>query len=133
MDRLFLDANVLFSAAYRENAGVARLWKLAEVAVVTSRYAAAEARRNLATDEQRSRLDKLMHTTEVIDEANDRTIEAELRLPEKDRPILRAAVAARATHLVTGDVTHFGQFYGHSLQGVLVVTPGDYLRSRRRR
>ena len=28
MDRLFLDANVLFSAAYRADAGVARLWKV---------------------------------------------------------------------------------------------------------
>ena len=30
----------------------------------------------------------------------------------------------------TGDVTHFGPFYGQRLQGVLVVAPGNYLRSR---
>jgi len=28
MDRLFLDAHVLFSAAYRPNAGLLKLWKL---------------------------------------------------------------------------------------------------------
>ena len=26
MDKLFLDANILFSAAYRANAGLLRLW-----------------------------------------------------------------------------------------------------------
>jgi hypothetical protein len=28
LDRVFLDANVLFSAAYMENSGLARLWQL---------------------------------------------------------------------------------------------------------
>jgi hypothetical protein len=41
-------------------------------------------------------------------------------------------VNARATHLITGDVTHFGQFFDQRLQGVLVVAPGDYLTSRSR-
>jgi uncharacterized protein len=30
VDRVFLDANVLFSAAYRKDAGLQRLWRLAE-------------------------------------------------------------------------------------------------------
>ncbi len=99
--------------------------------MITSRYAVAEAKRNLLTEEQRSRLDSLLVTTEVVEEVDERTFDDEHRLPSKDRPILRAAVNARATHLVTGDVTHFGQFYDQRLQGVLVVTPGDYLRSRK--
>jgi hypothetical protein len=28
LDRIFLDANVLFSAAYLENSGLVRLWQL---------------------------------------------------------------------------------------------------------
>ena len=132
MDRLFLDANVLFSAAYREGAGLVGLWKLRGAHVITSRYAVAEAKRNLLTEEQRSRLDSLLVNTEVVEEVDERTFDDEHRLPSKDRPILRAAVNARATHLVTGDATHFGQFYGQRLQGVLVVTPGDYLRSRKK-
>ena len=132
MDRLFLDANILFSAAYREGADLLRLWKLSGVELITSHYAVAEARRNLVTGAQRSRLDSLLVTTRVVDEADERTFDNEHRLPEKDRPILRAALNARATHLVTGDLTHFGQFYGERLQGILVVTPGDYLRSRTR-
>lgn len=130
MDRLFLDANVLFSAAYREGAGLLRLWKLSEVELVTSRCAVLEATRNLSSAEQGSRLESLVAKVEVVDEADERTMTIEVPLPEKDQPILRAAVSARATHLITGDVTHFGQLFGQRLQGVLVVAPGDYLRSR---
>jgi hypothetical protein len=36
VDRLFLDANVLFSAAYRARAGVAGLWNLDDVVLTTS-------------------------------------------------------------------------------------------------
>jgi uncharacterized protein len=130
VDRLFLDANVLFSAAYREGAGLLRLLKLSEVELVTSRYAVLEATRNLSSAEQGSRLESLVAKVEVVDEADERTMTIEVPLPEKDQPILRAAVSARATHLITGDVTHFGQFFGQRLQGVLVVAPGDYIRSR---
>jgi predicted nucleic acid-binding protein len=130
LDRLFLDANVLFSAVYREGAGLLKLWRLRGVQLVTSRYAAAEAGRNLDMADQRRRLDELLADVETVDEVDTRTIATEPRLPEKDRPILRAAVYARATHLITGDITHFGQFFGQRLQGVLVVAPGDYLRSR---
>ncbi len=127
---MFLDANVLFSAAYREGAGLMRLWGLDRVQLVTSGYAAEEARRNLADDGQRSRLADILRMTEVVSEADPRSVDDETRLPEKDRPILRAAVQARSTHLITGDVTHFGPFFGDHLQGVLVLSPGDYLRSR---
>jgi hypothetical protein len=43
MDRVFLDANVLFSAAYREGAGLLKLWKLGRAELITSEYAADEA------------------------------------------------------------------------------------------
>ena len=50
MDRLFLDANVLFSAAYRPNAGLLRLWRLPDVVLCTGRYALEEARTNLTEE-----------------------------------------------------------------------------------
>jgi len=130
VDRLFLDANVLFSAAYREQAGLLRLWQLSGAHVITSRYAVEEARRNLKGADQQSRFETVVQATELVDEVDPRTVDDDDRLTEKDRPILRAAVHARATHLVTGDVTHFGRFYGKRPQGVLVLSPGDYLRSR---
>lgn len=45
---------------------------------------------------------------------------------EKDRPILAAAIAARATDPLTGDVRHFGPFYGVTIEGVLVLPPNRY-------
>jgi len=58
--RLFLDANVLFSAAYRDDAGVARLWSVEGVELVTFEYAVEEARRNLAERKQQDRLEELL-------------------------------------------------------------------------
>jgi predicted nucleic acid-binding protein len=130
VDRLFLDANVLFSAAYRERAGLLSLWDVRDAQIITSRYAAAEARRNLSTREQQTRLDAILERTDLVDESDPRTIDDEKRLPEKDRPILRAAVLGKATHLITGDFSHFGRFFGERLQGVIIVPPADYLRSR---
>src|SRR5271166_6516403 len=96
-DRLFLDANVLFSAAYRPDAGVARLWTLKQVELITSTYAAAEARVNLPEDDQRERLAKLLDRVRIVTGAAP--VPADVWLPEKDQPILQAAIHARATHL----------------------------------
>ena len=52
MDQLFLDANVLFSAAYRPGAGLLALWKLKNVRLCTSHYALEEARLNLSDEVQ---------------------------------------------------------------------------------
>lgn len=126
--RLFLDANVLFSAAYREDAGVSRLWQLSDATLLTSGYALEEARRNLATDEQRERLARLVEDLEVVPEAGPTALPEEVQLPEKDRPILRAALRSDATHLVTGDLTHFGPYLGEEVERVRVVRPADLLR-----
>jgi predicted nucleic acid-binding protein len=133
VDRLFLDANVLFSAAYRKDAGVRRLWGLPETELVTSAYAVEEARRNLSTAEQRADLNELLGAVRVSNLLADPAGHPEIEgsgLPEKDLPILRAAVAANATHLVTGDRRHFGALFGEKAVGVLVVRPADHLAGR---
>ncbi len=132
MDRLFLDANVLFSAAYRQDAGVRRLWSLPDAALVTSEYGLDEARRNLATAEPLKRLDALLEPMEV---APSRTLDPALRrgveLRDKDWPILGGAIAAGATHLITGDLKDFGPFMGQAVLGLIVMTPARYLSSPR--
>jgi hypothetical protein len=55
-----------------------------------------------------------------------------VRLPEKDRPVLLAAVAGGATHLITGDVTHFGPLLGQKVEGVLIQRPAGVARRVRR-
>jgi len=49
-------------------------------------------------------------------------------LPRKDVPSLLAAIEARATHLLTGDLRHFGSYFGKRVEGILVLPPGEYLR-----
>lgn len=131
MDVLFLDANVLFSAAYRDDAEIARLWELDGVELITSAYAADEARRNLAEPHQKERLEGLLGRTRMDSGGVAYGIPDDLDLPKKDRPILAAAVSAGATHLITGDVTHFGAFFGREIAGVRIVPPGRYLRETR--
>lgn len=128
MPRAFLDANVLFSAAYREKPGLVRLWNLPGVEILTSAYAAEEARRNLASADQLARLEDLVAQTRIVPES-DAPMPAGVQLPDKDHPILKATIAAEATHLVTGDVKDFGRYFGRKIAGVLVVTPADFIRS----
>ncbi len=135
MERLFLDANVLFSAAYRKDAGVRKHWGLPETELVTSAYAVEEARRNLDTAEQRADLERLLETVRISNPLADPAVHPGIEAsgpPEKDLPILRAAVAADATHLVTGDRRHFGALFGEKVAGVLVVRPADHLAGRGR-
>lgn len=130
-----MDANVIFSAAYRVDSGVRRLWQLAETELVTSAYAVEEARRNLGTPERLSGLEELLKAVRLSNllaaPAGHPGIEGS-GLPEKDLPILRAAVAANATHLITGDRKHFGHLFGKKVAGVLVVRPSDHLARRGR-
>lgn len=44
-------------------------------------------------------------------------------LPEKAQPVLAAAIRHRCDILVTGDRTHFGQFYGKKILGVYILSP----------
>jgi len=132
VDRLFLDANVLFSAAHREDAGVRRLWDVPRITLVTSEYAVAEARRNLVTADQLSRLEALLEPIQVEPARTlDPALRKDIELREKDWPILGGAVAAGATHLITGDLRDFGPFMGRVVLGVLVLTPARYLNPTR--
>lgn len=131
MDRLFIDANVLFSAAYRSGAGVARLWELDDVELLSSDYAIEEARRNLSEPEQRARLNELVGSLELVSGAAlDEDFFKTLDLRQKDWPILGGAIAGRASHLITGDHHDFGPFFGREVGGVIVQPPGDYLRQK---
>jgi len=123
--RVFLDANVLFSAAWRAESGLLRFWKLPLV-LVSSPYAITEAERNLSRKrpEALARLEALLEPIELVDALTP--IDAS-GLPAKDVPILAAAVAGRCQVLVTGDVTDFGHVLGQTVLGVRVLTPSMLL------
>jgi len=129
MDRLFLDANVVFSAAYRTDARLLALWKLKNGSLCSSRYALEEATINLEDEGQRQRLQVLSAKIHLF-EAADRELPREISLPEKDIPILLAAIASKADYLLTGDFRHFGPYFGKKIAGVTILPPGQYLKKR---
>ncbi|MDI6632281.1 MAG: PIN domain-containing protein [Bacillota bacterium] len=130
MHRLFLEANVLFSAAYG-SPGLLRLWELArakKAVLLASSYAVEEARRNLKQPGHQRRLEELLRKVTLVPEAAP-DIPCPAALPEKDRPVLLAAIQAQATHFLTGDLRHFGPYRGQTIRGVLVCMPREYLNT----
>ena len=132
MHRLFLDANILFSAAFRARAPLRRLWNRPGVELITSAYAVAEAERHLDTH-QRARLTELLKRVRVVPDVPSHELPTSVVLRGKDVPILAAAIANHATHLVTGDRRDFGAHFGKQLGGVLILPPRDYFESTQRK
>jgi predicted nucleic acid-binding protein len=129
-NRVFLDANVVFSAAYRLTSRLNSLWLLQSVELVTSYLAAEEARRNLRVHkpDALARLESLLDSITTIS-ISDSTVSIPdgIVLAEKDVHILAGAISSGCTHLITGDNQHFGHLFGHTVSGVKVVTPAQYL------
>jgi len=132
--RLFLDANVLFTAAHNPGGRSAAIFQLARAGVgslVTSPHALEEARRNLRLKYASAMdvLERLVAVASVEPEASSKDVAWALEqgLPLKDAPILAAAVQARCDVLVTGDRAHFGRLYGQRFRGVEVLSPADAL------
>jgi len=133
LDRIFLDANVLYSAAYLELAGLTRLWSLDNAQLLSSAYAIEEARRNLAADrtEALPRLKRLVESVSTVDAPHGLKLPLNIRLDQKDHPILLAAIHGNADYLLTGDARHFGHLYGKRIEGVLVLRLAQYFERRR--
>jgi predicted nucleic acid-binding protein len=130
LDVICLDANVLFSAAYDMAAGLRRLWELPDVELVAAGYALEECARNIHDPTQKAELARLLRSVRTLDHPASASCPDDVNLDEKDRPILLAAIHARASHLLTGDFRHFGHLYGKRIAGVLILTPAEYLRIR---
>ena len=126
--RVFLDANILFSAA-KSNGAVRQL--LARLAsddheCVADTYVLAEARWNLLMKEPAamSVLDELLKRISIHPLPSQSAPNPSTSwLPDKDRPVLAAAIRLRCDVLVTGDRTHFGAGYGQVFGGVTVHSP----------
>ena len=54
---------------------------------------------------------------------SDPNFSSTLWLPEKDQPVLLAAMPLACDVLVTGDSTHFGADYGKRFEGVIFYSP----------
>lgn len=126
--RVFLDANVLFSAAKTDGA-VRQLLRLLHERgheCWADAYVMAEARRNLAArgPQALAVLDALLPVLRVAPATAAVVDAAQVDwLPEKDRPVLVAAIRLGCSVLVTGDRTHFGVGYGKAFGGVAIHSP----------
>lgn len=135
--RAFLDANVLFTAAYSPTGLSGLLVELGaanRVTLLTSPLAVVEARRNLEAKRAGavSTLERALASIAVVREPAPADVArlTPVELSAKDRPILAAAIAARATHFVTGDRRDFGRWMGRRTGLPLaVMTPREFLTS----
>lgn len=132
--RIFLDANILFSAA--KSAGTVRLLVNDLLAgshtLVVDSFVVTEARRNLSAKADpiavallQQLLERMEHSAVQFSLPTRPALEW---LPEKDRPVLAAAMALQCDVLVTGDRTHFGSEYGRVFDGVMVCSPVQLAR-----
>ena len=126
--RIFLAANILFSAAKSDGAVRRLLHRLLDGGheCQVDGYVVEEARRNLIVKApaREAALQTLLRRMKVADVHPSGPVpEAALVLPEKDRPVFSAAIRHRCAALVTGDRTHFGRFYGKTLGGVAIHSP----------
>ena len=120
--RVFLDANILFSAADSQSATRQLLDEVLERAeVVTNLHALEEARRNLQI-KRPQHLDGLaaIQRRIAMTAAFDNRIQAQL--PQEDIPVVAGASGSGCSHLWTSDRRHFGRYYGKKIGGVLVVS-----------
>ena len=130
-DRIFLDANILFSVAYGSK-GLKYLWDCHKEGIcilLASEYVIEEARRNLYSTAQLKRLDQYLAAVEILPEA-DPTIPCPIDLPAKDKPVFMAAAIAKADFLLTGDVTHFGKYFDQTHGGVIISSVRNYFKMK---
>jgi predicted nucleic acid-binding protein len=126
--RIFLDANILFSAAKSDGAVRSLVMRLLATPheCWMDGYVAEEARRNLLAKAPRSLpdLDRLLARLHVSLAVPGMARAKACRvLAENDQPVLAAAAALGCDILVTGDRSHFGRFYSRSLAGVTMHSP----------
>lgn len=137
--RVFLDASVLFAAAYSASGAsreIIRRGILGELSLVVSTLVVMEARRNLE-----AKAPGAVGDLEILLEAaapqRVRPSEQEVRsamrkVAAKDAPVLAAAVKAGADCLVSLDRKHLVGFPAlEAASGISILLPGDLLEMLR--
>lgn len=126
--RVFLDANVLFSASNPDSA-IAELvdWLRDSHTAVACDLAIEEARRNLALKRPAwlPAFEALLTGVEVVPSL---VFALPVKVPAKDAPLLCAAIRGGCRVFVTGDRRDFGSLMGKTIQGVTVLSPLDLAR-----
>lgn len=132
--RAFLDANGLFGAAYQDQSDLLIFFDLARAGcleLTTSAFAIEEARRNVVLKHpaRSAAFERLVAEIALAPAPSTEhiAIAMEAGLPQKDIPILAAALGAEADSLSTGDRTHVGRLFARSVGRLTVQRPTDGL------
>lgn len=127
---IFLDANILFSASLGGEVFEV-IWQGARkkrYRLATSPYCLLEARKNLLRKrpEALRKLEDKLEAVTLVPEAKGAPWMESL-VPEKDIPVLAAAVAAGASVLLTGDTRHFKPLMLRQDLPLKVLTPREFI------
>jgi predicted nucleic acid-binding protein len=130
--RVFLDANVLFTAAHNPKGKAALVITLGSEGLfqlATSAYAREEARRNLERKAPVGLPEFTRQLSKIRLVADNPSIPCPAELAEKDWPIYRAAHACKASVLLTGDHRDFGFLMNapELANGLLIQSVADFL------
>jgi len=120
--RIFLDANILFSAA-KSDSNIARLIKrvIDDHSAVTSDFTLEEARRNVQL-KRAAWWEGFVALAPQLEVVPSVLFKLPIELEAKDRPILCAAIRGGCDLLATGDRKHFGHIYEQTVEGVTIVS-----------
>ena len=132
--RVFLDANVLFTAAHNLKGKAALVIALGSeglLQLATSRYAREEATRNLERKFPTCLPDFERQQQAILLVPDQPSLPCPTDLAEKDRHIFRAAIGCQANVLLTGDLRDFGFLMNapERSDGLLIQTVADFLNA----
>ena len=120
--RIFLDANVLFSASNQSSHIAELIYLILERhEPVTSDLALEEARRNIQAKRPHW-MNAFIQLSEKVTTVPTRIMDLPVSIADKDAPILASAIQSKCNYLVTGDKKHFGHLYYQVVEGLEVVS-----------
>lgn len=133
--KLFLDANIIYSASRSEKGASSAIFQLKDkfkLNLISSKLALIEAERNIVEKEGPSVLERFYNFIKVINvisiDSNKAKIFYIKTIEEKDAPILYGARQSNADFLITLDKKHFftDTINGKSLP-FKIITPGEFI------
>ena len=132
MRRVFLDANVLFTAAHNPRGKaslVIELGAAGHFALFTSAAARDEAERNIIAKYPGALRALTRRLSQITIARTDLCAPCPDSLPEKDAVIFQAAMSCGATHLLTRDLRHFGPLMNRpdATFSIIVQTVASFL------
>lgn len=142
MDKLFLDANILFTATYSHTGASRAIFELAEkkkIIIFSSKYAIREAHVNIVNKIGETHLILFYRLISRLNDVDKRQpVEEEMQkyrkiIIAKDIPIILSASTLEADYLITLDKKDFkNDRIRQAKFSFTILGPGEYLRQKLR-